>query len=404
MPEVDEVVSAWNSQLSSVKSLELTISQKKVANADFQDITKFLGKVALNDEEIQWAFKNAKRYMYVETISSTKAPLARPMVDPNADAKTRASQLRKQEQFDFAMKAWRSAKKARSGQEKIAEGSKGSPASRRTTQKRYVAFNGNLLRIRDGVGGSVHPANNLAKHQFELLYLTAVGMYMEDPTKPKEVNQANRQFLLPATLLEREYSRRLESIDGVECVRFDGTTTMTEPIHAEYKDSLWLDLRHGFMLRKRQMTSSDGTALVFTNSNPREVFPGWWLPMQSELAEFAGAAAPAALRERPLVTTSMSVERCEVNATSDELFELSFPTGTNILDYASARAFGAIDAKPITYTMPANPAELDEVIQRTLGVGRPSRYWWMIGVNAVLLVVILTVLLIRLRRSQRQGF
>ena len=401
LPSLDTVSKTIADHNSQLKSLYLDIVVRTEAQADPDVVQKWLNKAALRNYTVSGAFKGDKRYkreLWQETVLS-HGRIPRPEVDPNASPAQRARQERLQKQYDNAMKAVAAApaRKPHAAQE---------PRKTRDVTS-TVAFDGTALRRQSRLTGFVYSSKDLPQHQFDLQYLVTIGMYLPDVTSPAAYNQAMRRFLLPGTLENSSYRVAADSVDGSKCLRLDGMTRIAMPgvEQKEYADTLWLDIEHGFVLRKRQLAFPKGhLTLRMVNSAPREVLPGVWLPMECEVQEFAPHNAPDSLRQVPLAITRLKVAKCGVNDVADSLFTLTFPPGTTVTDFALADDKGLMKTG-VQYTVPADPSMLDDAIRYAVerAADQPSGGWSWLLVISVILPVAATVILFWRRRSRARG-
>lgn len=100
------------------------------------------------------------------------------------------------------------------------------------------------------------------------------------------------------------------------------------------RDRLWLDNDRGFAVAKREWKWSDSDALMFrfTASKLAERAPGLWLP-DRVAAELWVKPVPGRWNENiHLKTSTCDVAKLVINEVPADLFDISFPRGTGVVD------------------------------------------------------------------------
>lgn len=363
-------------KMRKLHALSMEVEIKREPRADTKTLRKWLNKAPLRNDVEEIAFKGGKRHLRHEEapIQWTMDGMERPEVDPAASAGVQASQREQQRQFDEVAKQVRLAR-AIDGKDKLPK-DKNRPAQHQTT-----AFNGDQMRRWEESRGRgyICATRSPLKHQFGSLYLSSVGVYLDDPALSKAENRQQREAFLPEAIERGKYEASADTLDGVRCMRLEGAAASDQ--QPGIFESWWLDLDHALMVRRRELLDSPGGNVLMrvNNSGPKEFVPGVWMPMECEMEEFAPANAPRELRKGPLVVTSLRVRKWSVDV-ADETFDLRFPPGTVVADGALAEAEGLGSGAAIEYIMPADAGQLDavarEALKRYQGGMLRRRWWW----------------------------
>jgi hypothetical protein len=160
-------------------------------------------------------------------------------------------------------------------------------------------------------------------------YLRSVGLAMADPTA-SDVAHRNLQEMhslaewvarWPFTVMEKR-----EEIDGASCVVLEGKMECPLPVGGAKQsksifDRLWLDVRRGFALRKRESRIA-GQLVRVVNSDFEEVVPGLWLPKRSRTETYAPAGTPNEHRNQPMVIEEARVCLWIVNRVPEGFFDI----------------------------------------------------------------------------------
>ncbi|MDR1480601.1 MAG: hypothetical protein LBJ00_16855 [Planctomycetaceae bacterium] len=117
-----------------------------------------------------------------------------------------------------------------------------------------------------------------------------------------------------------------EKIDGFDCwvVEWFGM------------DKMWVDVAHGFAVRKRIVHFSPGGHIrqVVFNKDYRQIKPGVWLPYSQVVEEFADPEyKPRSLWGQPIRRVYYVVEKIDMDYTSvSNFFSITVPAGTYVID------------------------------------------------------------------------
>jgi hypothetical protein len=164
-------------------------------------------------------------------------------------------------------------------------------------------------------------------------YLMNVGLAVPDPTGSDEARRNLGQMGHLATLLDRwpyAVTPYVESVEGDECQVVHANFACTLSLEGRPKvenvvDTLWLDTKHGFAVRKREIEIGRRFDRVI---NSHFVLAGrdLWLPKQSHTQTFVvrESSVPA---EVPSITRQMTLCFWLVNQVPDELFDLVLAKG-----------------------------------------------------------------------------
>lgn len=169
-------------------------------------------------------------------------------------------------------------------------------------------------------------------------YLTNVGLAVADPTAGDEAKRNLQQMGLLPEILERwpyEVLPRTETVDGAPCLVLAGKVRCKLPANSgpeekSVSDTLWLDLKHGLAIRKRE-SQIDGQLVRVVNRELVEVLPGVFLPGESLTESWAPREAPEQYRSDPVLVCRMSLLLYVVNQVPDELFDATLARSTGRL-------------------------------------------------------------------------
>lgn len=184
-----------------------------------------------------------------------------------------------------------------------------------------------------------------------------------------------------------------EVVDGAPCV----------VVSAPGAHKLWLDPALRYAVRKREVYA-DGVLQYAVVCRGHELVPGTdlWLPRSVTQFIAAPPTAPPEYRGKFLQQLDMTVRRVEVNKPGhDAVFDLKVRSGSMVADETLASADptripnrGGERSRAVSYTQPANPADLDAVIQqakenydkRQSGKSRRRALLW--GINIAVVAVV----------------
>jgi hypothetical protein len=227
---------------------------------------------------------------------------------------------------------------------------------------------------------------------FNCEYLDAIGLVVASklPRSDAPGNPA-----LPEGLLGGGYRVLSESdaVDGEPCVAISKTG----------HDTIWLSINKNYAVKRRDVYDPGSRTLAtrYLNSSFKEYGDGLWMPMLC-IREVCGPGnAPEKYRGRPLVRFVSRVDRLDLNNVNDELFTLSIPAGSFVVDYSFSKGDTRKIEDSVVYTMPANNADLDNVINhamRNKSVRWSKRMIWFAG-SSLIFVIFLYVIFRKSRQS-----
>jgi hypothetical protein len=128
-------------------------------------------------------------------------------------------------------------------------------------------------------------------------------------------------------------------LGDANCVVLQGDTEQSIDLGKGLKtikthQTFWLDFDHGFAVRQHEHRSELGFGRV-VNSDFVEATPGFWLPKKTELETFAPANAAKEYQDRPVFVVHSDLNRWEINAVSDDLFDPVTKPGDRVYDQRS---------------------------------------------------------------------
>ncbi len=203
--------------------------------------------------------------------------------------------------------------------------------------------------------------------------------------------QSGRAELLPES----------EVIDGHEC--------LVIKLHTNPQEILWCDPKLNYAVRRWDRFEKNTTHRTWSYelSDFEEVVEGCWFPRHCARLRWATTTAPEKIRETPLMHYQYNVVAMRANDVPDDLFTLSFPAGTEVIDFENLAVSQNGVEQPLFYTMPADGNDLDKTIERHRSMienssvsiqPTPSKLWLWIN----LLVVLALAVFIFLRRRYRK--
>ena len=168
---------------------------------------------------------------------------------------------------------------------------------------------------------------------FQSEYLMSVGLRYPDRTMSRKMLEAmgQRVYLLPDALDLHVYRlhEKTDVVDGSECLVLEATWTSAyqKDVTVPVEDKIWLDLKHGLALRRRDRNVNGRLDERWLTFRLEEVVPGYWLPRETEWQRCAPPYAPKEFENKPVLSYRMRVSRWSANDLKDDLFEM--PEGTN---------------------------------------------------------------------------
>jgi len=165
------------------------------------------------------------------------------------------------------------------------------------------------------------------------------------------VNETHLPFSLPKALSDREYhvAETLETVDDIRCY----------VLTADEQDTLWLSTEHNFAIVKRQWRYGEGGSVMFEYRNKQfqQVSEGLWLPRVAERTCMLRSGDSA--EQQPHFTTTCKLTEVQINECDDEVYELTYPSGTLLVD-------GTRSDTLITYRVGATATATQQAIKRAL--------------------------------------
>jgi hypothetical protein len=177
-------------------------------------------------------------------------------------------------------------------------------------------------------------------------YLRSVGLAMADPTASDMAHRNLQEMHSLAEWVARwpfAVTEKTEEIDGALCVVLEAKMECPLPVGGAEQskgisDRLWLDVRRGLALRKRESRIA-GQLVLVVNSDFQEVAPGLWLPKRSRTGTYAPADAPDEHRIQPVLIEEAKLCLWIVNRVPEGFFDIVLvpkPEPVCAFDYAPA--------------------------------------------------------------------
>jgi hypothetical protein len=139
-----------------------------------------------------------------------------------------------------------------------------------------------------------------------------------------------------------------EDVDGFPCwvVEYPGM------------DKFWIDTEHGYAVRKRVYHWEPGKPKKFAirNLDWKEVAPGLWLPHKQNVDKYASIVAEdSKIWDKVAARMNYEVNEILINTVPDELFEVSLPVGTRVIDSARETIYTIYDSDHDPFAGPVEP-------------------------------------------------
>lgn len=222
--------------------------------------------------------------------------------------------------------------------------SAGQPA-RGSEPSEYATFDGEITK-RHQVEAALGSVTRGMTEDFEMApieYFSMFGFCVE--------TGRHRMSYLP-TLLKRTRDRykvlpKLEIVDGYPC-----------HVLSRGDDSLWVDDRHGFAVRRRirfqrtKVADPGCLSYVMYSKDIRKMDDGVWWPMQCTMVSYTTQEEPPTRRGKVHMILNVRVNELKINNVPDSLFEYQFPPGLLVRDEVAGK----------TYYMPQGIELLDKAI------------------------------------------
>jgi len=354
-----------HSRVESISEFGYVVSITRKGHLEESELHRLMGKGASGGTySEEFAMKGKKRFIEVKSSGSRSSVLQRPEIDPLSSPQAQANVKARQDQYDRTIKTIKdSVERNPSGptfEERMAMSRQRAIEKAATITTK--AYNGSVVReLRAGEKkGSIYRPSEPSTQVFQTLYLTMIGLFLDDDLYSPEVRECCASGLLPGTLDQGTYTISWETKNGLECLKLVGTTCVAcpESIH----DTLWLSKAHGWMIVQRESRELGSMRLkqrIFA-SEFKEVLPRVWMPRICVFEEFPRTIDTKSTEAKALISTTLEITQFEMKI-EDAKFELGFPAGTMLTDKATPQEMG-ID-KWLHYKMPADRSKLDDVIR-----------------------------------------
>lgn len=238
------------------------------------------------------------------------------------------------------------------------------------------------------------------------IYGEAIGSFYYDgrwltPWIFDEAAAPPATFSIPGALAANNYvvSSARELVDQADCV------VVTCPS----RDKLWLDKDRAFAIVKREWNwfGTESVMMRFHCSRFEEGPSGLWLPRRVVRELLSKPSESNGNKNVPVLVSTCDVSLLLVNNVPSELFEISFPSGTDVLDATLAKKTPGgypVVAYRAGNTPEATQENLDAAL-RGSGVREPSsgmRNLFLWANIAGLLVVLVIIAWSHIRRRSAQ--
>jgi hypothetical protein len=259
------------------------------------------------------------------------------------------------------------------------------------------AFNGAEMKTFEPLRstGQIHPGKRDAVDSRHVWYFDSLSW----PTGSLAARQRQSAWYLPVALSMSSVYRvlpTLQMVDGFPC-----------HVVTSGPDTFWIDVDHGFCLRRRvwfQMSNLKTTpvlASIYINKDVQEDATQVWLPHLCYRIDFAGTQEPVNTQGMLNEVNKVVVRAIDVNTVRDDVFEITYPGGTNVQDLVAKKS----------YIVPHGEHLLDEAIARANPIingevqpyragGGPHAIWpQLLILNATALVIVVGGFWWRRRRT-----
>ena len=263
------------------------------------------------------------------------------------------------------------------------------------------AYNGSVMKSFDPhvSMGYIHRAKQDGVDSRHMWYFDAVSI----PTGPGAAQRSKSAWCVPTALSQASVYRvlpTLQLVDGFPC-----------HVVTSGADTIWIDVEHGFCMRRRvwfqrrNFKSAPVLAFIYVNKDFREYADNIWLPNQCYRLDCAGSLEPENTQGVLTEVNTVTAKTIRANTVADDLFELSFPAGTNVQDLVTNKSF----------LVPRGEHLLDEAVAQANpivnGEVRPARSrtgsgwvgWRLLIANAIVLCLVGGRWVWRLRSSRTDG-
>jgi len=200
-------------------------------------------------------------------------------------------------------------------------------------------------------------------------------------------------------------------IDGKDCLRVVVDSGSAFSQKGRERHEFFLDRGASCALRRHEVKNTDGVVLMrveLLDIQRVGAEDGPWLPMACRTSYFQYKGFPKVPSKTPVMEDVHRVESFSLADIPDEDFALTYLKPGMVVGDATLPGAEKTKRGLISYTVPADPATLDRVIQRAMSQQVPltrggmSSRNLLIALNVLVLVVIASIYLWR-RRSRHAG-
>jgi hypothetical protein len=365
-PDLGQIAEAYREQDREMRSLFVEYRHVGRVTVTAEEALKHLGPIAMKTEETRaFAFKGIRRYSrFARTDSFADDLVTMELCQKESDGKQRMI---------------------------------------RTAANSIRAFDGRTIRIRNpgGLSASIIDPKAVAHEAdyFDSEYLSAILR-----ASPDTFNHGD----------DRAASRLASLIDSGVCVArptpelVDGASCVVIEVRQKSPLTLWCDPAIGYAVRQLDGNFDFGAGPRPSRtacSDFVNVCASLWLPRSCDTAVYTDTSARDSHRN-PLIIWERDVLDIHANDLSDELFTLTIPEGTYVLDHVKGRKGLPGSRYAVQYYMPANePERANGPIesQESPESGLTHRHGFMIALACVLAVLVVLGGLVMNRRHPQKA-
>jgi hypothetical protein len=283
-----------------------------------------------------------------------------------------------------------------------ATGEKSASRQPRVQSPEFVyAYDGSAMRSLDPPVsmGYIHRAKLDAVDSRHMWYFDAVSI----PTGPNADRQSKSAWCVPTALSQTSVYRvlpTLQLVDGFPC-----------HVVTSGADTIWIDAAHGFCMRRRvwfqrrNFQSAPVLNFIYVNKDIREYADNIWLPNQCFRLDCAGSLEPANTQGALTEINTVTAKTIRVNTVKDDLFELSFPAGTNVQDLVRNKSYLIPRGEHLLdqAVAQANPIVNGQVVPARPGANSGWVGWRLLIANGIVLCLLGGRWIWRLRSKSAEG-
>lgn len=183
---------------------------------------------------------------------------------------------------------------------------------------------------------------------------------------------------------------KMETVDGTQCYVLDYPGN----------DRLWVDMKLGGVLRRRDRYASPGPPRWrYEFQDYREVLDGLYVPFKGVLTYFGSAKDPAVFRNKPVLVLTVSVDQIELNDANDSDFEVEIKPGTTIVVDGEVRQVRGDQTQLLSEF--AKLAEGIAAKSRPTTMQRSPLFWSLVVLNTVVFFVMAYYFIRAFRKRDR---